>query len=241
MADTPEARAPAPHNSWLPVFVLGIAAVVGAFIGLGFAAYNAWGPGGSTTSASVATPSQGSATAGATAGQGVELSYSGTAPAGLDDASLAAAPAGKDGDITFGSGQGATTLTYRYWVPVAAVGEGISALTKAQLDGLLSGATTDWSTVNGVAGKVTFVAAGTPGELAVVAGFTDNAKPAQTFPTWDALRAAMTVSSGMIAVVPLDEVRVSMAAVAIDGVDLVRGTGDAKAWPLDLESRAPSS
>ena len=236
MAETeePESSAVAESgpNRWLPVFVLGIAAVVGAFIGLGFAAYNAWGPGGSTTSASVSTPSHGSATAGATAGQRVELSYSGTAPAGLDDASLAAAPAGKDGDIAFGSGQGATSLTYRYWVPVASVGEGVSALTKAQLDGLVSGATSDWTTVNGVAGKVTFVAAGSPAELAVVAGFTNNAKPAQTFATWDALRAAMTVSSGMIAFVPLDEVRLSTGAVAIDGVDLVRGTGDAKAWPF---------
>jgi len=51
------------------------------------------------------------------------------------------------------------------------------------------------------------------------------------FDTYDALYTAMTPSSGIVAFVPLDEVRRQATAVAIDGIDLVRGRGNAGDWP----------
>lgn len=64
-----------------------------------------------------------------------------------------------------------------------------------------------------------------------MSSFTNGAKPGVTFDTYDALYTAMTTSSGIVAFVPLDEVRRQATAVAIDGIDLVRGHGNAGDWP----------
>jgi poly-gamma-glutamate synthesis protein (capsule biosynthesis protein) len=42
----------------------------------------------------------------------------------------------------------------------------------------------------------------------------------------------MKMSSGLVAFVPLEEVRLVTMAIAIDGVDVVRGRGDASSWPF---------
>jgi poly-gamma-glutamate capsule biosynthesis protein CapA/YwtB (metallophosphatase superfamily) len=57
------------------------------------------------------------------------------------------------------------------------------------------------------------------------------AEQAVTFGSYYDLRAAMTFDSGLLALVPLSEVGPGQMAIAVDGVDPVRGFGDLSAWP----------
>jgi len=161
------------------------------------------------------------------------LSYSGTLPAGLEGLGLVAAALGKKSDVSFEPGDGAIELTHRYFVPVAAMGAGVDALTGAQLAAIFAGTTTDWAQVGGTGGRIRFAAAGQGPDLALQALFAGTTPAAGLlFLTYDELRAAMTMNSGIIAFVPLGEVRPSMMAIAVDGIDPVRGRGDVAAWPF---------
>ncbi len=223
-------REPGKHNPWIPAFVFSLTMFAGSLAGLVVVVSNAVS--GSETATGAFTPSR---TTVADASPGHEpklLTYAGVLPVGLVSGELAPVAAGKPPDISFNAGDGAEEVAIRSFVPVAAIGAGVNALTRAQLTGLVSGVTTNWSAVSGVAGKVTYVAAGPAADQAIAATFVDGAMPATTFATYDALRAAMTMDSGLLAFVPLSEVRVSMMAIAVDGVDVVRGRGDASQWPF---------
>jgi poly-gamma-glutamate synthesis protein (capsule biosynthesis protein) len=161
------------------------------------------------------------------------LTYAGVLPPRLVDSGLVAAAAGQAPDISFEDGDGAEKIVDRIFVPVAAIGTGVDALTLAQLQAIVSGATSDWASVGGVAGKVKYVTAGPAQDQALVATFAPQPTTTpQSFPTYDELRAAMKMSSGLVAFVPLEEVRLVTMAIAIDGVDVVRGRGDASSWPF---------
>jgi poly-gamma-glutamate synthesis protein (capsule biosynthesis protein) len=161
------------------------------------------------------------------------LTYAGVLPPRLVDSGLVAAAAGQAPDISFEDGDGAEKIVDRIFVPVAAIGTGVDALSLAQLQAIVSGATSDWASVGGVAGKVKYVTAGPAQDQALVATFAPQPTTTpQSFPTYDELRAAMKMSSGLVAFVPLEEVRLVTMAIAIDGVDVVRGRGDASSWPF---------
>lgn len=218
------------HNPWLPAFVFSLTMFAGSLVGLTIVVSNAIG--GSETAAGAFTPGR-TPEPGTTPQSNQQLlTYSGMLPAGLEAQNLVAVAPGGQPDISFSAGDGAEQVVSRMFVPVVAIGAGVDTLTKAQLATLVSGATTDWSEVGGVAGKVTYVVAGPEADQEVVATFFDGAEPAKAFPTYETLRAAMTMDSGLLALVPLSEVRVSMTAIAIDGVDVVRGRGDAGVWPF---------
>jgi poly-gamma-glutamate capsule biosynthesis protein CapA/YwtB (metallophosphatase superfamily) len=163
---------------------------------------------------------------------GTRFSYVGPLPAALATSGLVAAAPGKQADISFEPATGSDQVLVGYVVPVAAIGAGVDALTRAQLTDLATGRVTNWAAVGGVAGKVAYVAAGPAADQALVASFLPGAVPVKTFATYDALLGAMTVGSGMLALIPLTEVRVSLGAIALDGIDLVRGRGDTAAWPF---------
>lgn len=142
---------------------------------------------------------------------------------------LAVAGPGQQPDIRLERTSSGGSL-YRYFVPVAAIGAGVDALSIDQLRSLASGAITNWKQAGGVPGRVTFALAGPPDDQALVSSFLPGALAAKQFASYDELRTAMAWDSGILALVPIEQVAPSVTAIAIDGIDLVRGRGDPTAW-----------
>jgi len=178
-------------------------------------------PSATTTPASAASPT---ATETPSA-----ISYSGELPPGLSSAGLV--PAAEGLDLAFVQGE-VYRIVRRYFLPVAAIGTGVDALTSEQLSALMHGEISDWKDVGGVPGPVRFFAGGPAQDLALVASFTAGATPAETFDSYAELRAALTLDSGAFAFLPLDEVGPTVMAIAVDGADLVRGRGSPARWPF---------
>lgn len=134
-------------------------------------------------------------------------------------------------DVVFVAGEG--DLVVGYDVLVTAPGTGIDDLTVAQWEALNAGRARDWRELGGLDGAILRAAVGE----GVVAG-----EGLRAFRDYDELRGAMTPGSGLWAVVPLEEARPPLMAVAIDGVDPVRGRGELRGYPLvrRLEVRAMS-
>lgn len=218
---------PATPNRWFPAFLMAIACFAVSLMGLAIVVVDTVNT-GSDVAASASRPG-----AAIPPPPDKFLTYTGTLPPKLLDAGLVPVSAARSADISFEAGDGAEKIVSRIFVPVAAIGTGVDALTLAQLQGIVSGTTTDWSGVGGVAGKVKYVTAGPAADQTLVATFASQPNtPPENFAAYDDLRAAMVMSSGIVAFVPLDEVRLSTMAIAIDGRDIVRGRGDASAWPF---------
>ncbi len=163
---------------------------------------------------------------------GGPLLYVGALPAGLDTTRFQLAPAdtpADDVDIAFATSFRGEGMAYRYWTPIVALGTGIDTLSMEQVQGLVSGAITNWSMVGGLPGTVTFIAGGPAGDVALQESL---GIPAIRFDNYAALRTAMTLDSGMIAIVPIAEVRANQFAPSMSDIDLLRGRGDSTAWPL---------
>ena len=222
------------QDPWRVAFAAALVAFAASLVVLAFSIAQAMGESGASARELADATATTAATAAAqgTAAIPTTLSYAGPLPAQLADAHLAPAQPGTTPDVSFEASTEAEMVVSGYFVPVAALGAGVDSLTRAQLDDLLAGRVTDWSKVGGVAGDVTYVTAGPESDRAAIAALTNNAVAAQTFATYDDLKAALTLDSGLLALIPIDEVTVSMSAIAIDGVDLVRGRGDATAWPF---------
>ncbi len=151
--------------------------------------------------------------------------YSGDLPEELAGAGLE--PAEDATDLAFLPGGGQVYRIASHWyVPVVAMGTGVDALSLTHMEDLVRGAIGDWSEVGGIAGPVqAFAVAGNEGmAFAPVA-------PERTFATYEALLAAMRMESGAWAFVPIEEVVPTVTAIAVSGIDLVRGKGDARDWP----------
>ncbi|GAB4332260.1 MAG: hypothetical protein Kow0010_18030 [Dehalococcoidia bacterium] len=221
------------QDPWLPAFVLGILTLSASLVVLFAVILDARDessrasplpsptlPAGDTpepTPASTPTPAP--------------LTYFGELPPGLDPANFRPGT-GANADIVFVEGKTAIRVPARYFVPVASVDTGVDSLTSAQLRALVTGDITDWASVGGIPAPVRFLAAGPPDDLALVAGYTGGAEPAETFESYADLRGAMGLGAGAIAFLPLEEVRPNVMALAIDGIDIVRGRGPVDAWPF---------
>lgn len=220
------------HDPWFGAFILSAAAVVASLLALATA---------------ILRPSDDRAASPASAGVGLfetpgavaslpanfSLTFAGSLPPRLSGSALKPVETGKKADITFvPAGEGAVTT--RIFVPVAAMGSGVDALTAAEADALLKGAIKDWGGVGGVPGAVTRALVANPDDPAASALLTQwigDTGDARTFASYAELRAAMTLGSGIVALAPLSEVRFGQPAIAIDGADPVRGRGDLSAWP----------
>ncbi len=187
-----------------------------------------------TTPASPATPAARDTPTPSPTEARARVRYSGELPPGLggagwveaeDATDLAFLPDGE-------SGGDVSRIVRRWYVPVAAMGTGVDALTRTQLEDLSRGAITDWSEVGGIPGPVRAfaLAPGTGAGDAAMAAFAPRA-PERTFATWAELLAAMTLDSGAWAFAPIEQVGAGVTAIAVSGVDLVRGRGDARDWP----------
>jgi Bacterial capsule synthesis protein PGA_cap len=157
--------------------------------------------------------------------------YRGVAPTTLPSGDFAPALPGEAPDIAFIEESEAIRIATKYFVPVAAIGAGVDSLTSDQLLGLLDGSITDWSEVDGIPGPVVPVLVTRPDDTASLERLLDIS-PAGAYADYAELRTAMTLGSGIIAMVPLDEVRANVTAIAVDGIDLVRGRGDPSSWPF---------
>ncbi len=181
------------------------------------------------TTAPAATPDAADTpTATATPAMAEKVRYSGDLPGELRG-SETLEPATDGRDLTFLSGEeGEYRLVRRYYVPVVAMGTGVDALTPTQVDDLASGAITDWSEVGGIAGPVQAFAI-VRGRGSTVMPF-DPVVPERAFGTYRELLEAMTLDSGAWAFVPVEEVVPTVTAVAVGGIDIVRGRGDPREW-----------
>ena len=184
------------------------------------------------TATSPATPaSRETTTATATArAMAAKVTYSGDLPAELASANLL--PASEATDLAFLDGGGEEyRIVSRYYVPVVAMGVGVDALSRTQVEDLVRGAIRDWSEVGGIPGPVrAFAVAPGAGDEGMAAAAP--VAPEQTFATYEELLEAMTFDSGAWAFVPIEEVGPTVTAVAVSGIDLVRGRGDAREWPF---------
>ncbi len=160
------------------------------------------------------------------------LAYSGEPPAGFHPSNLHPSAAGITPDIVFADSAAPEAVITNYFVPVAAFGTGIDALTADVLVAIMEGRTTDWRTAGGLPGKVVVALAGPESDTKVVRQLLPGIQPALTFASYADLRSAMALNSGIIAFVPRGEVSVATMAIAVDGLDLVRGVGDPTKWPF---------
>ena len=234
MAREPAVRERSP---WFPIFILSVAVFTGSLVFLAVILLDKISDGeprvitNGDTSPAAGTPSP-------TATRG--LTYLGPLPPGAEELGLVSVVEGKTPDIEFRSGDGDGSVPVRYFVPVAALGAGVDALTSEQLQDIWAERVTDWGDLGGVAGKIS-LASGPDSEVGELSLLKENA---DHFVSYDALRTAMTIDSGIVTFVPMEELRPSMVAIAIDGADIARGIGDPAAWPfaerLEVVSHTPA-
>lgn len=229
------AREPAvrERNPWLPLFVLAIATLAGSLVALAVVLFSVISDGEVRGAAVVPTEPGSNPPPTVAAG----LTYSGQLPTGGAALGLVPVGAGKTPDIEFVPGSGENAVALRYFVPVASIDAGIDSLTRDQFQRVWKRETTDWGDLAGIPGPIQ-LAAVTP-DLAGVQAFVGDANLAEPavkrFESYDALRSAMIIGSGITAIVPIEELRPNLVAISLDGVDIARGFGDATAWPLKQE------
>lgn len=240
MATPPPPRA---RDPWLPAFVLAVITLCASLVALAIVLLDAISDGEGRQPAPGSDPP---ATADATPRP---LAFAGPLPTGGERLGLSPAGPGATPDIEFAPGDGPGSFAVRYFVPVAALGAGVDSLTREQLGALVTGAIGDWSEVGGLDRAVEVRLA----DPAAVRAYIEALLPPSQggsftvlgqVETYEALRKAMTVDSGILSVVPIEELSPGMVALAIDGVDIARGRGDPAAWPLAerwrVEARTPA-
>ncbi len=208
------------NRGWQVAFVLSAATFSGALLALGVIIYRV------ARDDDGGAPSPWAAFAGKD--ENARLRYSGDLPPALDPAGFEAAGPGDKPDLLFEESAGAEGVVVEYFVPVASLDTAVDAVTGAQLLALLSGEAT-WASVGGIGGTPQFAVA--TADLALVQRF-GGAHILRHGDYASLLRATAAPRSGIIAVVPIDLVTPGVSALAVDGVDIVRGRGDASQWPF---------
>ncbi len=230
MAREPEVPPRTPRSPWLPAFVLAISVFAGSLGALAWVLFDVISD-GETQAASTGFETPNSGAPALTPTIDGRVTYSGELPAAAAELGLVAAGPGETADIEFVPGSFEGSVIVGYYVPVAALGTAVDSLSRDQLNALLTGAISDWSEVGGLPGAVRGVWVLDP-TIDPVDGLPPLADPVSELMTsYDELRAAMTIDSGIVSIVPIEELDPGMNALTIDGVDLVRGFGDASAWP----------
>ena len=219
------------RNPWFLWFVLSIATATGSVVALVLVTFAAISEGEAAEQAPSTVATGGTPLPEVRAG----LTYAGALPVAAAGLELLPVAVGKNADLEFSAGGDGSTAT-GYFVPVVALGTGVDALTSRQLSDLMTGKVVDWKDVGGIPGRVRAVA---PSQEHLPLYAKWMAAPAAdsfvTLPRVDgygALREEMTLDSGIIAIIPVAELRPNMVAVAIDGVDIARGLGEPADWAL---------
>jgi len=226
MAPSPPA---APADRWASIFALSLLAVVLSIVVLAMAVLGVTSEDETSAASAAETPAPGEAALPEVADG---LTYSGMLPAAAQGLELKPAASGKTADIEFAQGSGEGAVATRYFVAAASLGAGVDALSADELRRIWSGEIGDWGDAGGIAGAIRPVVASEADAAAYAGFFGAGALPGDRVDGYSALRAEMSVDSGIIAIVPIEELSAEMVALAIDGSDLARGKGDPVAWPL---------
>ena len=162
--------------------------------------------------------------------------FSGALPPVLEGTGLLVATANSAPDLSFlpGDVPGGVPVVTRYLVPVAPLSAGVDSLSMAQLTSLLAPAgVATWESAGGIGGRPRGLALAADAAAIAAIEALGGAGSAVTVPTYDDLFALLAKpGAGYLAFVPLGELRPAGVALAIDGLDLARGTGEAAEWPF---------
>jgi len=160
------------------------------------------------------------------------LSVAGRVPASLDPGQFPRVAASGGEDLLFASfpGPAEGAVEGRLFVPVVSPSTGVYELTRSQLERLLSGEVRRWSSVGGLDQPVS-VSWGAPEDQALLSAWFPGAAPANPR-SYAEVVADVAAKPGAVALVPVDAVGPSVVAVAVDGIDPVRGTGEVARWPF---------
>jgi len=223
MAQRPALRT---RDRWFPWFVVSVGALAASLGFLAFVVVDAVTDGKTQVGASSPEPGE---TAVPEAGNG--LTYAGPIPRGAEALALKPAEAGKAPDIEFVAGAGDGAVALRYFVPVASTGAGVDALTSEELRRIWSLEITDWADVGGIERGIEILVP-SAADRDIYPELAADESGYRFVDGYAELRNEMSVDSGVMAIVPLEELTPEMVAIAVEGVDLARGFGDAAQWPL---------
>jgi poly-gamma-glutamate capsule biosynthesis protein CapA/YwtB (metallophosphatase superfamily) len=206
------------RGGWFPFFVLGVGALIGSVVALGFVLWQAAEDEelGAADPAGAADDSSNRA-----------LTYFGPLPASLADAGYVASASADDADILFERSESPDAVAVRYFVPVASLATGLDGVTASDLARLVAGDLT-LAEAGGLGGEARYLTANVPTDAELVAAFVPTA--GEPIAGYEALIAEVAASDDAIAFLPLELVTPAVSALAVDGVDIVRGRGAAAAW-----------
>lgn len=148
----------------------------------------------------------------------------------------------RDGaDVIVEPGGNSSGFAWQVLVPVVSFEAGVDALSMAQLRAIFSGEVTDWAEVGGVPGPISpAVVISQEDQLAEMLSVELGSVQGRYNDSLELL-AAMAPGAGMIAFVPLERVHAGVMAVAVDGVDPVRGRGAFDNWPFVSRARVQAT
>jgi len=126
-----------------------------------------------------------------------------------------------------------------YWVPAVALPRAPRELTMDQLRDAVSGAITDWSSITGDPTPLRVLAPADPSPPFAV-WWPDVTYAVETLPL-DEIPDALAADPGALALLPLDAVHPAVRSLAVDGTNIVFGTGDLTSYPLMQEAWAVPS
>ncbi len=205
------------RSPWFPAFVMAVVSFAGSIAALAVTVVTSGDASGADAAAEPPVT-----------GQLRPLTFTGDLPAALAGLPLRAAAPGEHPDISFEAGGPGKGVPARYFVPVAPLGAGVDSLTSSQLQALLAGTAT-WAEVGGIGGDAVFSLA--IADIDVVQQFGGVHK--MRYEDYPSLLDAMAApSANIIAFVPMEFVSPRVVAIAVDGVDIVRGRGDPARWPF---------
>jgi poly-gamma-glutamate synthesis protein (capsule biosynthesis protein) len=151
------------------------------------------------------------------------------APRGLTAAPALAEQADLAVSSSLDDASGAPFAT-RYWVPVVQLPHGARDVPAVWLGDAIAGRATDWSAVIGGEAPLRVVVPLDPAPP--IAQWWPEVQIAADAVPLEAIPGALVAEPGTLALVPLDAVTVGMRSLAVDGVNIVFGAGDARSYAL---------
>ena len=212
-----------PIDAWAVAFMYAVVSLLGALILLFAALLRESAP---AEPGAVFNHTQRDSTTALPIAHPERITVSGRIPPTLASAGFSVLPDGGATDVTFAESVDPADPVVEFLAPVVAMFTGVDSLSSAQLAGLMAGSITDWREVGGLPGPVRTAIRLSDGSYRLSAAGQEEL----VVPTADNLVATMSSNSGIIALVPVASVRPAVMPVAIDGVDIVRGRGEASAW-----------
>jgi poly-gamma-glutamate capsule biosynthesis protein CapA/YwtB (metallophosphatase superfamily) len=211
-------------HPWFAGFVISVISVVAAVAAVGVAFVTGDDGGAGAGPDATATPDSTQAATGSPTPTSNSLTYAGVLPAALVDLDLGLeqAPEGEVPDLRFvAADPGGVIVDVGVLVTDPAMG--VWDVTGEQAERLARGEIASWSEVGG---------RDLPLVVGIIGTGTSAAAQTQSFDDYAGLREALVSGSGILALVPMSEVRSPMAAIAIDGLNPIAGDAPGEAWPF---------